>query len=75
VIPTGVPPPPEPTRLEQLAQLVGIDADELRALLRAEIEEAERRLIQAVLAEAIAESQPPADAAVSKSVSIDERTA
>ena len=48
MIPTGVPPPPEPTRLEQLAQLVGIDADELRALLRAEIEEAERRLIQAV---------------------------
>ena len=43
-----------------------IDRDELRALLRAEIEEAEHKLMQAVLAEAIAESQPPADAAVSK---------
>ena len=75
VIPTGVPPPREPTALERLAELAGVEPDAIRALLRAEIEEAERRLIQAVLAEAIAESQPPADAAVSKSVSIDERTA
>jgi hypothetical protein len=52
-----------------------IDRDELRALLRAEIEEAEHKLMQAVLAEAIAESQPPADTAVSKTVSKDERAA
>ena len=44
--------PHEPTRLEQLAELAGIDPDELRALLREEIEEAEHKLIQAVLAEA-----------------------
>ena len=56
VIPTGVPPPREPTALERLAALADIDPDELRALLREEIEEAERELMQAVLAEAIADS-------------------
>jgi hypothetical protein len=56
VIPTGFPPPREPTALERLAELAGVDPDAIRALLRAEIEEAERELIRAVLAEAIAES-------------------
>ena len=56
MIPTGVPPPREPTALERLAALADIDPDELRALLREEIEEAERELMQAVLAEAIADS-------------------
>ena len=52
--------PHEPTRLEQLAELAGIDPDELRALLREEIEEAEHKLMQAVLADAIAESESDA---------------
>jgi hypothetical protein len=56
VIPTGVPPPREPTALERLAELAGVEPDAIRALLRAEIEQAERELMQAVLAEAIAES-------------------
>ena len=51
--------PPQPTRLEQLAELAGVDPDDLRELLRDEIEEAEHRLRQAVLAEAIAESRLP----------------
>ena len=59
VIPTGVPPPREPTALERLAELAGVEPDAIRALLRAEIEEAERELMQAVLAEAIAESRLP----------------
>ena len=53
---TGVPPPREPTALERLAELAGMEPDELRALLREEIEEAEHKLMQAVLAEASAES-------------------
>ena len=48
--------PHEPTALKRLAELAGIDADELRALLREEIEDAEHRLMQAVLAEAWAAS-------------------
>jgi hypothetical protein len=55
--------PPQPTRLEQLAELAGIDPDELRALLREEIEEAEHKLMQAVLAEAWAASAAVAPAA------------
>ena len=55
--------PPQPTRLEQLAELAGVDPDDLRELLRDEIEEAEHRLRQAVLAEAIAESTSVASAA------------
>jgi hypothetical protein len=51
MIPTGVPPPREPTALERLAELAGVDPDAIRALLRAEIEEAERELMRAVLAE------------------------
>jgi hypothetical protein len=52
--------PHEPTKLERLAELAGMDADELRALLREEIEEAEYKLMQAVLAEAIAEAESDA---------------
>jgi hypothetical protein len=48
--------PHESTALERLAELVDVDPDELRALLRADIEEAEHKLMQAVLEEAIAES-------------------
>ena len=55
----GHDPHPPPTRLERLAELAGVDPDAIRALLRAEIEEAERELMQAVLAEAIAESALP----------------
>jgi hypothetical protein len=43
--------------------LPGVDPDELRALLRAEIEEAEHELMQAVLAEAWAASASVAPAA------------
>ena len=63
MIPTGFPPPREPTALERLAELAGVDPDDLRELLRDEIEEAEHRLRQAVLAEAIAESTSVASAA------------
>jgi hypothetical protein len=63
VTPTGVPPPREPTKLERLAELAGMEPDELRALLRAEIEEADHELMLAVLAEAIAESAAVAPAA------------
>jgi hypothetical protein len=55
--------PPQPSRLELLAREVGVDPDTLREVLRAEIEEAEHRLMQAVLAEAIAESTSVAPAA------------
>jgi hypothetical protein len=44
----------EPTKLERLAELAGMEPDELRALLGEEIDEAE---MQRVLAEAIAESE------------------
>jgi hypothetical protein len=54
---------PEPSRLERLAVLAGIDADELRELLREEIADAREELVQhwraeqqGILAEAIAES-------------------
>jgi hypothetical protein len=78
VIPTGVPPPPEPTRLERLACIAGIDADELREWLRDELAERwadedeafHRELWAAGFGEAVAE---PQHAAVSKTVSKDER--
>jgi hypothetical protein len=56
VLPRSSSLPHEPTAFERLAELAGVDPDELRALLRAEIEEAEHKLMQAVLAEAIADS-------------------
>jgi hypothetical protein len=52
--------PHEPTRLERLAVLAGVDADWLRDYLYdaiADAEEAERVEMQRILAEAIAESE------------------
>ena len=48
--------PPEPTRLERLAELAGVDPDELRDSLRDAIADADHELMQAVLAEAWAAS-------------------
>jgi hypothetical protein len=57
VILTGVPPPREPTALERVAELAGMEPDELRDYLRDAIKEAERAEMRRVLAEAQAEAR------------------
>jgi len=69
-VPTGLPPPPEPTRLELLARGVGVAPDELRELLRdliaerrEQLEDAWRAQLERTLREALAEGASVAPAA------------